>query len=203
MTDSEIQKIIKDNPKLTKDDEIALFNKYDQSNPLLAEKLYMSMMPWLITIISKYKSIDVDEGLSECWMAVIDALQKYDPSKNTQFASYATYHIRNRLAKLAKANYKSYGDCQLNANIDECDDIDMIDDYAITDQHICDVTRNDRLQHIINTQLSKAEKRVVELYLEGLSFVDMSKQLGISKQAIYAAWDKAIDKLADYKNDLI
>ena len=91
-------------PLITKEDEKKLTEKSRAGNKEARQKLINSNLRLVILIAKKYldSGIELMDLIQEGNIGLINAADKYDPSYNTKFSTYAAYWIKMRIRKAIK-----------------------------------------------------------------------------------------------------
>ena len=83
--------------RLTQDEEIELAYKIQEGNKEALDKLVKYNLRFVITVAKKYRSktnVSFADLISEGNIGLIRAAQKYDPTRNIRFSSYAVWWIK-------------------------------------------------------------------------------------------------------------
>ena len=100
-------KIIKENPLLTKSQEIELSRKIKKGDNAARKKLIESNYRLVISIAKKYhrNGLDFEDLLQESSIGLLKAVNKFDPELGYKFSTYACWWIKQ--AALQYINEKS------------------------------------------------------------------------------------------------
>jgi RNA polymerase primary sigma factor len=92
----DIKEIIKNNPLLTKRQEVSLANKIKNGDMLARKKLIESNYRLVISIAKKYHRnyINFEDLIQESSIGLIKAVDKFDPSLGHKFSTYACWWIK-------------------------------------------------------------------------------------------------------------
>lgn len=99
-------KIIKDNPLLSKEQEILLSKKAKEGDKIARKKLIESNYRLVISIAKKYhrKNFDFDDLLQESSTGLIKAVDRFDPELGFKFSTYASWWIRQAALQYLNEN---------------------------------------------------------------------------------------------------
>lgn len=170
-------------------------------------------------LVEKYKNLvrkkartffltgaDNEDLIQEGMIGLYKAIRDYEPEKDVVFMSFASICI-NRQISTAITNYNRKKNLPLNSAISLDSPIDDMDD----DVRLGDIITNEDdgnpetafinkeqgsiLMNSVFSKLSKMEVKVLELYLEGLSYVEIAKALGKNEKSIDNAIQRIRNKL--------
>ncbi len=106
---SEYQDLIKQNPLLTRDQEIALAKKIKAGDDKARQKMIESNYRLAINIAKKYhenhRNIDFGELLSESQIGLIKAVDRFDWEKGFKFSTYACWWIKQSIMSFINDSY--------------------------------------------------------------------------------------------------
>jgi len=141
---------------------------------------------------------DSEDLIQEGMVGLLHAMRTYDPERQAQFRSYAEVCIRSRLLSAVRAagrdkhsplnHYVSLETPLFDtaASIQGDNPEDMLIDREI---------RNERLS-ALKDQLSGFEAKILRLYLGGLSYGEIARQIGRSAKSVDNAVQRIRRKLA-------
>lgn len=146
---------------------------------------------------------DEEDLIQEGMMGLVTAMQTYSPDRQCTFKSYAELCIKRRILSAIKAanrfkhmplNYRLSLD-EIYADDDEPSAID--ERYSLTpEQQIIREEEMQRLRALSQSLLSNLEKKVLDLYLEGLSYEEIAKGIGKPVKSVDSALQRIKKKLA-------
>jgi RNA polymerase primary sigma factor len=89
-------KIVKENPILTRKEEIRLSREAKKGSEYARNKLIQSNYRLVMSIAKRYhrKDMDFDDLLQESSIGLIKAVDKFDPELGYKFSTYATWWIK-------------------------------------------------------------------------------------------------------------
>ena len=96
MLDKQFIKTIKENPLLTKRQEIDLANKIKKGDKKARQKLIESNYRLVISIAKKYHrdELDFQDMIQESSVGLIKAVDRFDPTLGYKFSTYACHWIK-------------------------------------------------------------------------------------------------------------
>ncbi|NLC16450.1 MAG: sigma-70 family RNA polymerase sigma factor [Clostridiales bacterium] len=134
---------------------------------------------------------DNDDLIQEGMIGLYKAIRDYDPQKGS-FAAFAdlciTRNMQTAVKKSQRLKHRLLNESlSLNTDLDNTEElIDYIIDQ--TAQNPLDVLLKDEqaqsIKELIKTRLSELEKRVLNLYLEGLSYNEIAEKIKKSAKAV-------------------
>lgn len=106
---SSYQELIKQNPLLTREQEIALAKKIKNGDVKARQKMIESNYRLVINLAKKYhenhRNIDFSELLSESQMGLIKAVDRFDYEKGFKFSTYACWWIKQAIMSFINDSY--------------------------------------------------------------------------------------------------
>ena len=104
--DQKYSSIIKNNPLLTRKEEVKLAKKIKKGDSTAREKLIQSNYRLVISIAKKYhrNDIDFDDLLQESSIGLIKAVDRFDPDLGYKFSTYATWWIKQAALQYINEN---------------------------------------------------------------------------------------------------
>ena len=144
---------------------------------------------------------DSEDLIQEGMVGLLNAIREYDPGKGSSFRTYAETCIRNRILSAIRAaardkhtplnHYVSYETPLLDGNTDS---------YPLSasrqpQQNPEDmlISREERRERLgtLKGQLSGFEAQILDLYLRGLSYVEIASEVDRSPKAV----DNAVQRI--------
>lgn len=149
---------------------------------------------------------DEEDLIQEGMMGLVTSMQTYSPDRQCTFKSYAELCIKRRILSAIKAaNRFKHMPLNYRLSLDEIysDDEEpnaIISDarYTLTpEQQIIREEEIQSLRTLSKSLLSSLENKVLELYLEGLSYEEIAKGIGKPVKSVDSALQRIKKKLAD------
>ena len=151
---------------------------------------------------------DSEDLIQEGMVGLLNAIREYDPGKGSSFRTYAETCIRNRILSAIRAaardkhtplnHYVSYETPLLDGNTDS---------YPLSasrqpQQNPEDmlISREERRERLgtLKGQLSGFEAQILDLYLRGLSYVEIASEVDWSPKAVDNAVQRIRRKVAQH-----
>ena len=106
MLDKQFTKTIKNNPLLTKKQELALANLIKKGDEKARKKLIESNYRLVISIAKKYHrdELDFQDMIQESSIGLIKAVDRFDPSLGYKFSTYACWWIKQSALQYVNEN---------------------------------------------------------------------------------------------------
>lgn len=164
-------------------------------DPAAQNQIILSLNPLLLRISSRYFIIggDKEDLLQEARIGLHKAIQGFDAEKNTDFIPYAKTCIHNHIiSAINEAQAQKHA--ALNRSIEL--DAQALFSY---DNPMEVVIRREQLDSVLagmQSKLSKLEKQVLFLYLDGLSYKKIAAMLQISEKSVSNALCRIRSKLS-------
>lgn len=145
---------------------------------------------------------DKEDLLQEAMIGLYKAILSFDKNQNASFKTFAILCIRrNILSAIKKSN------SQKNKTLNECLSLSDLtgdeeenflflpSDSRLTDENIIEKEKLQEIKEQIIKTLSKLELKILNLYLKGFSYEDMSKNLKITHKSVDNALSRIKKKL--------
>ncbi len=141
------------------------------------------------------KNLEADDLAQEGMLGFLSAVYTYRPGGEAAFRTYASACIKNRIISAVRTQL-SRKNMPLNFSI-PLDDEDTDYEAAGSDPQNILIAQEEtsRILAILNSRLSKMEKKIMQQYLSGLSYEQIAKALGTSAKAVDNALQRAKKKL--------
>lgn len=172
-----------------------LIELYKNGDELALNFLFTKYKPLASKISRSYFLIgaESEDLLQEAMIGLLDACRKYDKMAGSSFKTFATLCVSRAVQSAVKTanrlknkalndsySLSSQGAIVIDSNISENDSgayfyIPSNEKSPLTE--MIEKERNEQIKKIIDENLSKKEKRVLALYLEGLSYREISLKL--------------------------
>jgi RNA polymerase sporulation-specific sigma factor len=119
---------------------------------------------------------DIEDLTQEGLLALLKAAETFNASYGVKFSSYCEVCISNRIKNAA---------CKNSLVTDKYFKSDAEEEDTVTPEKICiEKEFISELYHRISSFLSKTEMNVFSLYLDGLSYSEISQKLGVSLKSV-------------------
>lgn len=121
-------------------------------------------------------------------IAFYDAIKKFDGAKNGDFVKFAKICIHSRIIDAIKeANRKKHSPLNTAVGFDKIDEVGSVDpeELFLAREQLLGV------YSAIDVKLSDYEKRVLNLYIDGLSYKEIAARVGKSAKSV----DNAISRI--------
>lgn len=172
------------------DEELVVLAK---SNRFAADALVLRFSRLIFTkaeVFSSHSS-DCDDFRQEGLMGLLNAISSYNSNRAVKFSTFAEVCIVNRMKSYAtKINSKS-------CNVISFDDLpEDIASQEESPENIC-INKElfSELWRTVDSKLSDLESQAFELYIQGESYSDISKIIGISESSAANAVQRAKGKI--------
>ena len=145
---------------------------------------------------------DTEDLSQEGMIGLFKAIQSFQPNNNASFYTFAKLCIDRQIYSAIKASNRkkhsplnSYISFYSKINEDEMELIDNLEAGIDSnpEQIILDRENTTNIEAILEEHLSKMEKQVLTLYLDGKSYSDIASELGKTCKSI----DNAIQRIRD------
>lgn len=137
---------------------------------------------------------DEEDLIQEGMIGLFKAVQNYDQEKDASFQTFATLCVKRQLySTVTASNRKKHG--PLNHYISFFTEQGLDEDFSQMNYNPEELfLQKERVQtyyEAIEKNLSKFEKEVVKLYLDGKNYEEIAKEVGKTKKSI----DNAIQRI--------
>lgn len=173
------------------------------SGDRIAEEALVLRYAWLVRILARPYFLaggDSEDLIQEGMLGLLKAVREYDSSKNASFRTYAEVCIRNRLFSAIRTAARDKH-IPLNQSVPfEHSQLQELTDRAIVQAFskadnpetlLLQKEAHGELMGIIEASLSKLERAVLELYLQGLSYSEIATEAGCSVKSV----DNAVQRI--------
>lgn len=161
------------------------------------KKLFDENKGLVFFLVKKFFGLHADknelyqEGLIELWKAA----KRFQPEKGASFPTYATNCIMKRINKFLK------NECKPKETINFCD----LEEFEINElmaKSILPLSANENLELFFDV-LTESERDLLTAKKSGKSFLEISKELNITHQAVCLRYKGIIRKLYKFRNDFL
>ncbi|MBQ7095087.1 MAG: sigma-70 family RNA polymerase sigma factor [Clostridia bacterium] len=158
-------------------------------------EIILMLTPLLRKISSRYFIIGADNEdlLQEARIGLHNAIKSYDAAKNSDFLAYAKICIHNHIISAIKE-----AQCKKHAALNKSVDLDSAPLFSY-DSPMELVIQREELESVLamaEDKLSKLEKQVLFLYLDGRSYKEIATLLHISAKSVSNALCRIRSKLS-------
>jgi len=197
-------------PPLSKSEETELFLKKSEGDITSRDKLIEHNLRLVSHIIKKYYSSYEfpDELLSIGSLGLIKAVDSFNASFGTRFATYGAKCIQNEILKFFRSQKKTGLEVSINDTIDIDKDgnpltyLDIISVEESLESELDLKEHTEKLRGLIEKVLSEREKNIIVLRYGLKGFQprtqrEVAKYLGISRSYVSRIEKKALEKLKE------
>ncbi len=198
-------------PPLSQEEEIRLFLKMKEGNESARNELIIRNLRLVAHIIKKYyTNYDEQEDLiSIGTIGLIKAIDTYDVSNGTKFATYAGKCLQNEILM----HFRSQKKLACESSIDDTIEIDKdgnpltyIDIISVDDNIIEQIdlkSKKEMIEYAIKNLLDKRERAIIELRYglantKPLPQREVAVKLGISRSYVSRIEKAALEKIHSY-----
>lgn len=205
--DTYFQEVNKYKKRLTPEQEKELGFKIQQGDKMALDTLIKHNLRFVISIAKKYRKytdVSFSDLISEGNIGLIKAANKFDPTKNIKFSSYAVWWIKASIKECiedykGKIEYSIVDDYQVT-NLDEKDLIydDINEEFEKKMNNL--QSRQSAIEDLIKC-LEEREKKIIMLFYglgntsKEMNLDEVSKEMGITKERVRQIKDDAIVKM--------
>lgn len=187
-----------------------LIQKTREHDEMAEETLLKRYKPLVLSRANAYYLVGgdrddlVQEGMLGCYKAVLN----FDPEKQVSFAAFADVCVRRQIYSAVKiSNRKKHLPLNNSLSLDSPADMEhtvtvlesMVDKNTMDpEQRLIGQEEFETLSDAINRDLSRMEKRVLSLYLRGLSYQEIGTRLNKTAKSVDNAIQRVKKKLEKY-----
>lgn len=195
-------------PPLSPDDEADCFKRMRQGDKEARQLLILHNLRLVAHIVRKYYSGSraQEDLISVGSIGLVKAVDSFDNTKTTKFATYAAKCIQNEVLMFFRSQKKQAGEVSINETIDMDRDgnpLTYIDVISCDDSDVEEVDlkmQTDRMLCYINTVLSPRERQIIIMrygLYGGQQYTqhETAERLGISRSYVSRIEKGALDKL--------
>ncbi len=158
-------------------------------------ELILTLTPLLLRLSSRYFIMggDKEDLLQEARIGLHKAIQGFDPGKNTEFIPFARTCIHNHIISAINE-----AQAQKHAALNKSVDLESATLFSY-DSPMDVVINREQLDAVLSgmqSKLSRLEKQVLFLYLDGLSYKKIANLLQISEKSVSNALCRIRSKLS-------
>jgi RNA polymerase sporulation-specific sigma factor len=185
-------------------EEAELWRRYKTEDDVAARaKIIESYQPLVYKIVSSTKAnpevlLDL---FQEGTVGLIEAVERFDPSKEIKFTTYAPFRIRGRIINYLERNNNK--NITLDTNAQAMQEImgmaSMFADPTDTKKNVERLAEDEMLLNVVLKSLSRLTEKekavVIGIYIEDKKATDLAKELGISNSYLSRLQKKGIRRL--------
>lgn len=144
---------------------------------------------------------DSEDLIQEGMLGLLNAIREYMPDRGTSFRTYSETCIRNRiLSAIRSAGRDKHTPLNHSVSLEPTLSDGNTDSYAVDAHHAVQlnpedllISREERRERLgtLKGQLSGFEAKILDLYLKGLSYVEIAVQTKRSPKAV----DNAVQRI--------
>jgi len=144
---------------------------------------------------------DSEDLIQEGMLGLLSAVRNFNPQKGVKFSTYAEFCIRRRIYSAIRSA-SSYKHTPLNSYISlesqQLDETSAQSAHFLRDPEDSVIARESvvEVEKLLYGALSRFESRVLELFLDGMSYKDMAAKLGKPIKSVDNATQRIRRKLA-------
>ena len=182
-----------DKPLLTKEEEKNLFIRMNHGD-LEAKKIIIeSNLRLVVSIAKRYKGLGLEfsDLIQEGNIGLIEAVERFDVTKNNKFSTYATWWIRKEVSRSIKFQGKT-----IRLPVHLCEQISNY--YKANKELIATLKRNPTIEEL-------AAKLNISLDDNEYTLAEVASIMGVSVEAIRQNQNRILEKIrkSDYAFKLI
>jgi len=170
------------------DEELVNMVSYDEIATTALITRYVKII-WVKANKMAKSPTDAEDLAQEGLLGLLNAISKFDQSKNVKFATFAEVCINNKMKTAFVKNNKTELPIE---NISE------VQDVVIADNPESILLQKERLEEVYNSiisLLSKQEWEILKLFLKDSSYEQIAQQLAISPKSVDNAMQRVRRKL--------
>lgn len=168
-----------DCPKLSRDEQIRLTDLMKSGCVDSRNKLICSVIPWVLYLCKKFLGDYDEDFIQHCLFEVVNRMKDFDARKSS-ISTYVHRSVYWEFLDRLKAQRKTF-------NFEELPDVSRISDQELTDFEIDNIL----------VKLPKKLRGVVKGWAWGVSFVDMAKKRGVTREIPRANFQAALRQLRE------
>lgn len=172
-----------------------LLNAAQRGNERAQNEIILLLTPMLKRLTARYFIIGADHEdlLQEARIGLHQAIQSYNPARNSDFLSFARTCIHNHIiSAIQEAQGKKHAALNKSVELQAA----PLFSYDNPMELVINRETLESILSIAEHQLSKLEKQVLFLYLDGLSYREIAKMLHLSEKSVSNALCRVRSKLS-------
>jgi len=149
---------------------------------------------------------DSEDLIQEGMLGLLSAVRHYDPTKDVKFKTYAEFCIRRRLYRAIKSasrlKHNPLND-YVSLESPEIDENSTQGMFFLRDPEEFVIARErvDEITESLYGSLSRFESRILEFYLEGMSYEEIAAKVRKTPKSVDNAVQRIRKKLAQFIRD--
>ncbi len=173
------------------------------------------------TLLNKYKNLvnkisrsyflmggDIEDIVQEGMIGLYKAITHFSPQKNASFKTFASICIKNQIQnaiKVASSEKNRVLSSALSIAEDPSFDeeeklgFETFTDFSSIEDRIVEKEKLEEILFHVQEKLSSLEKKILNLYLEGYNYNEISQMANINKKSIDNALTRIKNKLSFLK----
>lgn len=195
--------VIKMTKYINTEELIFYINKTKNGDSNSLEKIFEYLDRFLIGMTNKYymPGVDNDDIIQIAKIGLYEGIQSFDENKTDNPIAFlkrcAETNIKDEIKKMNRDKHKTLGvACSLDVPLDKNDESsallgDIIEDNFSVERFI----EIKEIKKQINSIMTNLELNVLNLYMDGYSYMDISKILVLSKKQVENALIRARKKI--------
>ena len=172
----------------------ALLIAAKNGDPAAQNQIILMLDPLLHRMSSRYFIMggDREDLLQEARIGLHKAIGSYSPDKNSEFIAFATSCIHNHIISVIKeAQTKKHAPLNKSVELDA-----TLFSYDSPMELIINRETLESILTVVQDKLSKLEKQVLFLYLDGFSYKKIATTLPVSEKSVSNALCRIRSKLS-------
>lgn len=153
---------------------------------------------WALYYYHRSYWMDLDDLISEGVVGLIHAIKCFDPQKGTQFSTIASYHIRSWMLRFIKQE-KEWREIQSihweNDDGQNIEDRIKMEELFQFDDYVKDYDYEVAKELVKELDIPDRMKKILIRKLEGYTYADIGRELGLTKERVRQIFQSAIIKI--------
>ena len=173
----------------------ALLSAAKNGDPAAQNQIILMLDPLLHRLSARYFIMggDKEDLLQEARIGLHKAIKSYNPDKNSDFIAYTKPCIHNHIISVMKE-----AQTQKHAALNKSVDLETAPLFSYDSPMELVINREtlESILTVVQDKLSKMEKQVLFLYLDGFSYKEIANTLRISEKSVSNALCRIRSKLS-------
>jgi RNA polymerase sporulation-specific sigma factor len=173
------------------DEELAVLAKSDKT---ASEKLIRRYCRLILVKAEIFANpvTDSDDLSQEAMISLMRAINSFDPARGVKFSTYAETCIVNRMKTICTGKKTAP---KISGSLDDMDDCEVLSAEETPESIFLYKELISELRESVESVLSPAESRTLQLCMQGMSYRSAAEKLGVSEKAVDNAMQRARRKL--------